>query len=172
MRRRAFLRAGVLASAALALAGQIPAVAARVAESAAAPGLAAADRTIVAAITPVMLAGALPADGAQKQAAVTDVTQGVSQLVAGLPPHLRTEVGELFMLLGLAPTRRFLAGISQPWPEASTEEIAAFLERWRTHPLPLLRAAYLALHDMIIGAWYALPASWPAIGYPGAPKLG
>jgi hypothetical protein len=172
MRRRAFLRAGVVAGAALALAGRIPEVAARVAESAAAPGLSAADRDIVAAIAPVMLAGALPADAQQKQAAVQQVVDGVGQLVAGLPPHLRKEVGELFMLLGVGPARRFLAGVSRPWPEASPGEIDAFLERWRDHPVPLLRSAYLALHDMIIGAWYALPASWPAIGYPGAPKLG
>jgi hypothetical protein len=172
MRRREFLRASGVASAALALAGHVPAVAARVAESAAAPGISADDRAIVAAIAPVMLAGALPADAAQRQAAVKDVTEGVSQLVAGLPPHVRKEVGELFMLLGLAPARRFLAGVSQPWPEASPDEIAAFLERWRVHPVPLLQSAYLALHDMIAGTWYALPASWPAIGYPGAPKLG
>jgi hypothetical protein len=172
MKRREFLRAGAVASAGLALAGRVPEVAARVAESAVAPGISAADRDIVAAIAPVMLAGALPAEAQQKRAAVQEVVDGVSRLVAGLPPHLRKEVGELFMLLDLAPARRFLAGVSRPWPEASPEEIDAFLERWRDHPVPLLRSAYLALHDMIIGAWYALPASWPAIGYPGAPKLG
>lgn len=171
MKRRELLRAGAVASAGFALAGRIPAVAARVAESAAAPGLSTADRAIVAAIAPVMLAGALPAEAQRRQAAVQQVVAGVSQLAAGLPPHLRKEVGELFMLLDLAPARRFLAGVSQPWPEASPEEINAFLERWRDHPVPLLRSAYLALHDMIIGAWYALPESWPAIGYPGAPKL-
>lgn len=172
MKRRSFLRAGVVAAAGLAVAARVPAVAARVAESTAAPGLATADRAIVAAIAPVMLAGALPAEATQKQAAVQDVVDGVSGLVAGLPPHLRGEVAELFMLLDLAPARRFLAGVSKPWPEAAPEEIAAFLQRWREHPLPLLRSAYLALHDMIVGTWYALPASWPAIGYPGAPKLG
>jgi hypothetical protein len=172
MRRRAFLRAGAVASAGSALAGRIPAVAARVAASAAAPGLSTADRDIVAAIAPVMLAGALPAEAQQKRVAVQEIVEGASRLVAGLPLHVRKEVGELFMLLDLAPARRFLAGVSKPWPEASPDEIAAFLERWRVHPVPLLRSAYLALHDMIVGTWYALPASWPAIGYPGAPKLG
>jgi hypothetical protein len=33
-----------------------------------------------------------------------------------------------------------------------------------------LRSAYQALHDLVLGAWYANPANWDAIGYPGPLK--
>jgi hypothetical protein len=33
-----------------------------------------------------------------------------------------------------------------------------------------LRAGYGALQNLVMGAWYAAPTSWDAIGYPG-PQL-
>jgi hypothetical protein len=59
-----------------------------------------------------------------------------------------------------------------PWPEATRESIAAFLVGWRTSRFALLRSAYGALHQIILGAWYGNPRAWPAIGYPGPPSLG
>ncbi|MCZ7564166.1 MAG: hypothetical protein M5U08_10575 [Burkholderiales bacterium] len=56
--------------------------------------------------------------------------------------------------------------------EASRNEIAAFLERWRNSGWPPLRQGYLALHELVLAAHYADAASWPAIGYPGPPALG
>lgn len=172
MRRREFLRVGLGASVVLAVAGVFPPAAGRIAQSAAASALSAADRAVLVAIAPVMLGGALPAEPSLRQASVAEVVNGVGTLVAGLPAHLRKEVGELFMLLDLSLTRRWLAGVSRPWADASPEEVDAFLERWRVHRLPLLRAAYRALHEMVIGTWYALPASWSAIRYPGPPIVG
>ena len=28
-----------------------------------------------------------------------------------------------------------------------------------------------AVHDLVLGAWYAQPESWEAIGYPGPPEV-
>jgi hypothetical protein len=50
------------------------------------------------------------------------------------------------------------------------EQVSAFLQDWRLHRLGLLRSAYHALHDLVLGAWYAQPASWLAAGYPGPMK--
>lgn len=36
----------------------------------------------------------------------------------------------------------------------------------------LLKSGYAALHDLILGTWYAQPESWAAIGYPGPPLPG
>ncbi|MCX7892561.1 MAG: hypothetical protein N2544_09400 [Burkholderiales bacterium] len=170
MRRRTFLKAGVAGTVLLAGAARIPAAAARAADSMAARGLSSADRVVVAAIAPVMLAGALPA-GEAKAKAVASVVDGVSQAVAGMPPATRRELGELFMLLDLAPTRRLVAGVSRPWPEASVGEIAAFLQAWRMSRLALLQSGYHALHDLIVAAWYAQPESWPPLAYPGPPEV-
>jgi hypothetical protein len=99
------------------------------------------------------------------------VVASVDRALAGLPPHLQREVGQLFALLGFAPARWLLAGIRRPWREATVEEVAAFLERWRTSRFALQQQAYLALHDLVVASWYARPDAWPAIGYPGPPRL-
>jgi hypothetical protein len=77
----------------------------------------------------------------------------------------------LFALLAFAPTRCLVAGVWSPWPEASAESIAAFLVSWRDSRFALLRSAYEALHQIVYGAWYGNPRSWPAIGYAGPPSL-
>jgi hypothetical protein len=76
----------------------------------------------------------------------------------------------LFGLLALAPARRFLAGVPVSWADASLEQVGAFLQSWRLHRLGMLQVAYHALHDLVLGAWYADPLAWPAIGYPGPLK--
>jgi hypothetical protein len=60
--------------------------------------------------------------------------------------------------------------VSHDWAQATADEVAAFLQDWRTHRLGLLRTAYGALHDLVLGSWYSDPANWAAIGYPGPIK--
>jgi hypothetical protein len=127
-------------------------------------------RDLLAAVAPVLLAGALPT-GEQQEAAVRAVVEGVERAVAGLPPGLRDELDQLFQLLTFAPTRWLLAGVSAPWPMASPVEIAGFLESWRSSWLTLLQSGYHALHELIMAAWYAQPGSWAALRYPGPPSL-
>ena len=59
----------------------------------------------------------------------------------------------------------------EDWPDAPTAEVAAFLEAWRRHRATLLRSGYAALHDLVLGTWYADRDAWAAIGYPGPPSL-
>jgi hypothetical protein len=125
-------------------------------------------RAVIAAIAPVMLAGALPAnDGTSLQ----EVVAGVEQAIAGLPSAMRKEIDQLFALLSFAPTRALLAGIWSPWPQASSPSIRAFLDHWRDSRLALLRSAYGALHQLVFGAWYGNSHAWSAIGYAGPPSL-
>jgi hypothetical protein len=137
------------------------------------PGFTALDasaQAVVAAIVPVLLEGALPT-GRDAAAARADVVIGVDQAIAGLPPAARKELGALFSLLAFAPTRCLIAGIWTPWPEASRESVAAFLDAWHDSRFALLRSAYGALHQTVLGAWYGTAQAWPAIGYPGPPSL-
>jgi hypothetical protein len=124
------------------------------------------DREVLAAIAPAILAGTT-ASGASLAAAVGSVDRAV----AGLPPHLQDEVRQLLALLGSWPGRRWIAGVSAPWRDASREEVTAFLERWRFSRWALLQQGYHALHDLVLAAWYARPDSWGAIGYPGPPEV-
>jgi hypothetical protein len=166
--RRSFLKVGLLSALVLAAGGGIyrhthpqP------------PGrfvLDGAARAALDAIVPAILAGALPAEPEARARAVQATSERVPQTILGLPLGTQKEVHDLFGLLALAPARRLLAGVSHDWAQATADEVAAFLQDWRTHRLGLLRTAYGALHDLVLGSWYSDPANWAAIGYPGPIK--
>lgn len=165
--RRRLLKAGLAGSLALACAGALRANPGYRAAAADTPleVLDAGDREVLAAIVPAILAGT---EGPRQ---VDAVVASVDRAVAGLPPHLQREVRQLFALLGFAPARRLLAGVRRPWREATAEEVADFLRQWRASRFALLQQAYLALHELVMASWYARPDAWPAVGYPGPPRL-
>ena len=125
-------------------------------------------RTIIAALVPVLLEGALPDADSEARA---EIVAGVDRAVAGLPPGSRKELEQLFALLSFAPTRCLVAGVWSSWPQASRASVAGFLASWRDSRFALLRSGYGALHQLILAAWYGNPRSWPAIGYGGPPSL-
>jgi hypothetical protein len=127
-------------------------------------------RTIIAAIGPVLLEGALP-DADTSVESRAEIVAGVDRAVAGLPPASRKELEQLFALLSFAPTRCLVAGVWSSWPDASRESIAMFLGSWRDSRFTLLRSGYGALHQLILAAWYGNTRSWASIGYPGPPSL-
>lgn len=127
--------------------------------------------SVVGALVPVVLAGAIPAQGAARAAAIREVVEGFDRAVSGLAPAVRDEIGELLGVLRFGPTRYVLTGVASPLETASAEQISAFLSRWRTSRFDLLRAGYQALTQLIQASWYGNAASWPAIGYPGPPDL-
>jgi hypothetical protein len=166
--RRQFLKVGLAGG--VALAGLGAYYAAR--QEKGVPGrLNAGERAIVAAIVPPILAGVLPGAGDERQAAMVKTIDGVAVAIAGLSASAQQEIAELFSLLGVAPVRMLLAGVWSPWESAGAADVAAFLERWRMSRLALLRSAYAALHDLVLGAWYGEAGSWAAIGYPGPPEV-
>ncbi|HXZ49095.1 MAG TPA: hypothetical protein VEG27_08740 [Usitatibacter sp.] len=130
-----------------------------------------ASARIVAALAPAVLAGALPPAGAAHDEAVRRVVEGFDRTMSLLAPVVRDEIGELLGLLRFGLSRVVLTGIWSPLDEASPVEIARFLAHWRASRFDLLRAGYLGLVQLMVGAWYAQPAAWGAIGYPGPPAL-
>lgn len=128
------------------------------------------DVVIVRRLAPVILAGALPPGVAQARA-IDEVVRGFDFATAHFSPAVRGEIRQLFSLLRNPVTRALLAGIWGGWAGADEAELRAFLDRWRHSRFDLLRSAYGALHDLIAGAWYGNPSSWPRIGYAGPPRL-
>jgi hypothetical protein len=126
---------------------------------------------VIGAVAPVLLAGALPDDAPQRADGIQRVIEGVRSIIAGFPPAVQGELADLFRLLDIGAARRWLAGLPSDWPDADPRDVSAFLERWRKSRMGLLQSAYFALHDLVYGAWYADPATWPAIGYPGPPEV-
>ena len=127
--------------------------------------------TVLAGVVPALLAGALPGDGAARTAEVRDTVAAVGAAADRLAPAVQDELARLFALLASAPGRRLLAGLDVDWPQAPAERVAAFLEGWRAHRLGVFRAGYGALHDLVLGAWYADETRWTDIGYAGPPAL-
>ncbi len=168
--RRRFIAAGILGAAALAGAGWWSWMR-RAGSAPAGAALSAEARVIVVAIVPAMLGGALP-EGPERAPAIDETVSGVDRAIAGLPPAAQGEIGQLFSLLSLSAVRRSLAGVAPDWPSASTDDVAAFLGRWRESGWALKRAAYDALHQLVMAAWYGNPRSWAAIGYAGPPDIG
>lgn len=161
MQRRSFLKAGLLGGLALAAGGAVyrhihPPVAQRFA-------LDPQGRSMLAALLPAITG--LSPEPAALQAGIDRVGAAIN----ALPLRMQKEIGDLFGLLNMAPTRRLLAGVP-PWAEATPDEVAAFLQSWRTHRTEMLQTAYHGLHDLVLGGWYAEPATWAAIGYPGPIK--
>jgi hypothetical protein len=126
---------------------------------------------VMRAVASTMLDGALPVEPAARAAAVDRCLAGVDTAIASLAPSAQAELGQLFALLASAPGRRLLAGVAGNWADADPVEVAAFLESWRRHRVALFKSGYLALHDLVLGSWYADPATWAALGYDGPPSL-
>ncbi|NDV12423.1 hypothetical protein [Crenobacter caeni] len=158
--RRRFIQAGLVGSLLLAGAAWL----AR--PDATSPALLGGTRFVNAQDAPMLAALAVPMLGLELTAGQREaVVRGVDAAVAGMPLAIQAEVRQLFDLIGSDWGRRYLALVKPAWGEASAAEVAAFLERWRTAPIALLRAGYQALHALINAAWYGQAASHAAIGY-------
>jgi hypothetical protein len=125
-------------------------------------------REIVAALATAILAGALPPGD---PSALADAVRGVDVAIAGLTPSVQAEVQQLLGLLANPVTRRLAVGVWSPWSEASTDDVAAFLTRWRFSSVLLFRTGYDAMHQLVMGGWYGGNRSWARIGYPGPPRF-
>ncbi|WP_338849448.1 hypothetical protein V8J88_10535 [Massilia sp. W12] len=166
--RRTFLKLGLAAGLVLAAGGAL--YRSRNPSSFSRTPLDANADTVLRAIIPALLAGAIPAEGPARQAALESALKGVHLAVSGLPFHAQKEVGDLFGLLSLGLGRRLLGGLSNDWREAGVAEVSAMLQNWRNHRTQTLQTAYHALHDLVLGPWYGNPDNWAAIGYPGPMK--
>lgn len=128
-------------------------------------------RAIFRAVGRAVLEGSLPADGVARERALDVQLRAVDDLLAGLPAATRTELGLLLGLLSVTPGRRWLTGLDVDWPEADVAAVEAALRRMRTDPQALRQQAYHALRDLSNAAFYAQPAQWALLGYPGPTPL-
>jgi hypothetical protein len=127
---------------------------------------------IVAALAPVILAGALPAHEGARASALREVVEAFDRAVSGMAPAIQDEIGQLFGFLAFAPTRTAFTGVWTPLEEARPDEIRDFLARWRVSRFDLQRVSYEALTQLVQASWYGNPLSWAAIRYPGPPVVG
>lgn len=163
--RRSFLKAGIVGTIALVAAGSLYRML-KPPEALHSFVLDDTAQTILAAIVASMLENAARPGSSDIQKAIASVQDAI----AGLPLATQKEIKDLFALLALGPTRRFLAGVPDDWVNVKPDDITAFLQSWRLHRIGMLQSAYHALHDLITGSWYADESNWASIGYPGPIK--
>ena len=122
------------------------------------------------AVTQALLGSALPTEVDARNRELSRVTTATGALITNLPPSTRKEVADLFGLLALKPTR-ILLGYSGDWVGADISTVMTFLAGLRDSSIGLKQQAYFALHDLLLGSFYAEPSTWAATGYPGPPQL-
>ncbi len=121
------------------------------------------DLPMLRAVTPAVLAGT----GAPVEA----VLARLDEALASLSPEMLKLTRQLFDVLALPLTRGPLTGVWGAWEQASPQRIEDFLLRWRDSSLNLLRQGHASLLQLLLMAWYSLPAAWGTCGYPGPPKI-
>ncbi len=125
-----------------------------------------ADVELFRALLPVMLEGSL-LSGAAGQAQLNGLLARIDDAALRLGAPAQREVFKLFDLLHLRPTRWLTTGVAEPWREATPQQVAAFLQRWRDSRVGLFNAGYLALNKFCCTAHYSQPEGWAQLGYPG-----
>lgn len=168
MQRRTLLKLGMASAAVLALAGGAAALLQPGLERG---SLSSAGRGVFAAVAQAVLDKSLPAEPSARQMALNGLLHRIDVLAQSLPPHAQSELSQLLSLLASAPGRRTLAGLAQPWAEATVADIQQVLQNMRLSSLALRQQAYAALHDITAGAYFSDPSSWSLLGYPGPLKI-
>lgn len=128
-------------------------------------------REVFAAVGRAVLDKSLPQQEGARQIALDGLLKRVDTLVQALPPHAQAELSQLLSLLASAAGRRTLAGLGQPWPQASIADLQRALQGMRLSALALRQQAYGALHEIATSAYFADAATWPQLGYPGPLKI-
>ncbi|MEE1921703.1 twin-arginine translocation pathway signal protein [Pseudomonas sp. 148P] len=121
------------------------------------------DLPMLRAVIPVVLEGT--------HSLLDQVLIRLDETLASLSPEMLKLTWQLFDVLALPLTRGPLTGVWGAWEQAEPARIQAFLLRWRDSSLNLLRQGYCSLLQLLLMAWYSLPESWGACGYPGPPKI-
>jgi hypothetical protein len=126
-----------------------------------------AGRSIFAALAPAILSTLWPSDAREQAHATEAFLQRLEGTVDGLTPPLQAEVDELLSMLGSPAGRLILTGLRNPWAEASPAEVVAALQGLQVSPWRLRQQIFHALRDLTNAAYFASPATWSVIGYPG-----
>lgn len=168
MQRRTLLKLGLGSAAVLAVAGT---GVAWLRPGLDAAGLTPAGRTVFAAVARAVLDGVLPKDGAQQADAIEAQLRRLDTTIAALPRHARDELSQLLALLASPPGRLAFAGLAPSWAEADVPALQSALVAMRDSSLSLRQQAYHALRDLTNAAYFADPAAWPALQYPGPVAL-
>jgi hypothetical protein len=168
--RRDFLKVGAGFSAAVACAGLLGALGGcgeKDKSAAATFGfLRDGDLALFSALAPAIVLDLAQADAAQRGARLDLVLRKIDATCGALGAATQQELRKLLDLLAIAPLRYLLTGVGE-WKHAGPETLRDFLQRWRASRFATLNAGGNVLVKLVATSYFALPAAWPASGYPG-----
>lgn len=127
------------------------------------------DAAVLFAITPAILAGALPEDPALQAESLTTTVSAVDEAIYRFGPTNQAEFRKLFDLLNFGPTRALTTGIWRGWATVQQDQAEDFLQRWRNSRVGLFNNAYNGLVKVTNVAFYGRPENWEKSNYPGPP---
>lgn len=166
--RRDFLKLGLGGAAALGLGSSLAVLSGCSSNSGPAPGyryLRPQDLELLRALSPALLAGALPA-GTDPEMPL----RRLDELLSGNSPAGRKLYLQLLDMLQLGAVRWYFSGRWTAFSEQSEEELRETLATWAASDNGLARLALrgVALSGMM--AWYTQPDVAATTGYPGPPR--
>ncbi len=104
-------------------------------------------------------------------ASALDVPRKVDGVFALADAPTQRDVKQLLALFDNALASFLLDGRATPFTQLSLADQDRALEQWRTSRLVLRRSGFDALRKISLAVYYADPATWPGVGYPGPPEL-
>ncbi|MCG7198214.1 hypothetical protein MD273_00610 [Marinobacter pelagius] len=128
------------------------------------------DIQLFEALLPAIVGPALPEQSQAQRVAIAGTIERIDAGIHNFGPANQKELRRLFDLLNFGLTRVTIARVWSSWPNATTEEANAFLERWRTSGIGLFNNGYIALTKISNVAFYGHEDSWHLSGYPGPPQ--
>lgn len=100
------------------------------------------------------------------------VAHGVDEALARAVPEARVDLAKVLGLFENALPGLLLDGRARPFTQLDGPAQDRVLTAWRDSSLVLRRGAYHALRKLCLGACYSEPSTWRALRYPGPPLLG
>lgn len=128
------------------------------------------DIQLFEALLPAMIGPALPEQPQTRRLAIASTIERIDAGIYNFGPANQQELRRLFDLLNFGFTRVTIARIWSSWPNVTTAQADAFLERWRTSSIGLFNNGYIALTKISNVAFYGYQENWHLSGYPGPPQ--
>ncbi|MBM3470035.1 MAG: FAD-dependent oxidoreductase [Armatimonadetes bacterium] len=134
-------------------------------------------RALCDAVVPALARAEDPHGFLARRGSDLDLPALIEEGLAETPEHLRAQFRRLLRVMGSRAANLVLGAGPRGVAEMSASAAEAYLRSWGTSRLPLRRAAFQALKQVITFLFYAShPAgepnpNWPAIGFPGHPPV-
>lgn len=100
-----------------------------------------------------------------------EIAHRVDEQMARAPAEVRADFGKLLLLFENALAGFVFDGRPQPFTRLSPAAQDDVLAAWRDSRLAVRRSGYAVLRKLTQASWYAAPAAWSDIGYPGPPQI-